>query len=1777
MGLKWNKFLYYLFLIILFTGFSYAEVLVINPGFEEGSKGWKAYVNSFKIDDNISHSGSKSLCLSSDIEIKYKEMPYGASQTVEVGQRQSGAFTVGIWGKTKDLVFLREDRVGDKGSWARLRLFINFQDGSMVCNPKGQNNPIFNFTEEDTEWTYKERTFVYDKPVKSITFVFMMNNCTGAVWFDDLYFEVSGAYIEKGKDVDIVKFQESETGGIVENSYIKVVIDKLHGGRITSFIYKPFGKEFTCDIPNGGIMKDMIMEAGFGEYFDVYYNMEVISNTEEKVSVCLTGYTNKLPFIRINKTYTVFSDSSVLRVDYKITNLPESMASNIITFRNHNYLKVAGEKNRYFIPTSTGITETEENSVLDIWYKDLVRGWAGFIGQESKVGMVYEVDYQYIDYFYNWFGNEVTLEAFYKPIKIEAGESLNTTVLMKPFSGLEKISDSKDNVIICFEGLDKKFSKSDDINFSLKIVSTTSMSGSAELTYRVLPEGSSISIDKKKFDIKTGQVLDLPFSFRPVSEGTAVISAKIVGETGEIVTAVVPIIIGQKTVTFKYEPIEEKSKMVSEYSGLKPQYLSMEYKTPHIKWASPLEGGKIKVLAITNGYNGREIVELAQRLDMDFDVVLFGGGFTTAKYYLNFSDDDSNRWLSELLKREYDAILIGGIGWSSFSKVNQESIYKKVSEGIGLVYISPSGLDKEIQPLIPLEGSSGVKTSKWIKNKSHYITDGIPLDVLPSAFLYGYTATGEVLIGSENSPLLTIKENKGRVVAFSYVTGYGLQTPPSPWSGITPTPLNGGPLEENLTYPYWEYYHMLLARSIIWVAKRDGISISISREKSVVILSVESKKEEKVKLVWERRDNFYRIIGNGDIAIDIKEGKNNINIPLLETTSCSNLEFLHIWVISQEGLIKGFAGISLNNELPVEIKKIEGKFTSNQCPIILEGSVTFKKSTPAECMLNIELKDTYNRIVASNQESVPEGTQTFSFNLTFEDPLTKSYTLSVRPVYNGIEMQEEVLKDIFLQTGKRDSFDDYRMTLWILEAQFFHTPEYIRQYQFERLRPFDIMQVFNSGWETIVKSYTSEELYKFITRQGFELALNDLCPSHLGADVFDKLRKGYSETKDKKYLERPQCLHDPEYRKSAQERVNKLVTSILYFEPAYYCFGDEASLTQWGQPFDFCFSAYTLKEFRKWLEEKYIDINTLNKIYGSNYKSFDEVVPFTTEEAMVTKNYSSWLDHRRFMDLSNAEFYVWLKNDVKNIDPNGKISTSGTPTVHNPYSGYDWEMLMKKVYNGEILFPYGGLQREFQRSFATKETRILPHHGYSTTGKPVYYRVWNDAFYYRGAGFNYFCQSVVLNEDFTLSRQFSDLLDASKELREGIAKILMDSDNIYDGVAILYSQDSMRMASILGKNDMFVSNLTGWTLLLHEVGLKYKFVGENDIKGLLKSGFNTLILPYNLILDSQEIKDIKEFVTAGGILIADIDAGDYNRYGKENEIDVAGQLFGIKRGRGQVVPGEIVPLADWLTEDKFRVILQDSEIHTIGGQPQGKVETSNAIFINNIGKGKSVYLNFAMDRYPVVIKAPNVNSQYINFINQITKHLGIRKTTVKDILDNNGKNAQGIQTFVYCLGNGLYVGLSRRLDHLVENEGITINLDNKYNVYDVRNKNYIGFTDTIKTVLPAGDSSFFALLPYKIENIEGFVVEDKVNKGQDVKYKFNLKATDSTIGPHIVRIEVYNPSGKFIDCYSMNMKIENGVGQGYFRTAFNDQTGEWNIKIIDVSTGISKVIKFQLI
>ncbi len=115
--------------------------------------------------------------------------------------------------------------------------------------------------------------------------------------------------------------------------------------------------------------------------------------------------------------------------------------------------------------------------------------------------------------------------------------------------------------------------------------------------------------------------------------------------------------------------------------------------TPHIAWAKPYAQGPVRALFICARDDMREVVEIAQRLQMDYRVLTiherdeFAPGPDTRRWKLvrGSSHDEVAERLRGFLEERWDVIVLGAIKFDELPIDCRYRIFKQVSEGTGLV------------------------------------------------------------------------------------------------------------------------------------------------------------------------------------------------------------------------------------------------------------------------------------------------------------------------------------------------------------------------------------------------------------------------------------------------------------------------------------------------------------------------------------------------------------------------------------------------------------------------------------------------------------------------------------------------------------------------------------------------------------------------------------------------------------------------------------------------------------------------------------------------------------------------------------------------------------------------------------------------------------------------------------------------------------------------------------------------------------------------------------
>ena len=182
--------------------------------------------------------------------------------------------------------------------------------------------------------------------------------------------------------------------------------------------------------------------------------------------------------------------------------------------------------------------------------------------------------------------------------------------------------------------------------------------------------------------------------------------------------------------------------------------------------------------------------------------------------------------------------------------------------------------------------------------------------------------------------------------------------------------------------------------------------------------------------------------------------------------------------------------------------------------------------------------------------------------------------------------------------------------------------------------------------------------------------------------------------------------------------------------------------------------------------------------------------------------------------------------------------------------------------------------------------------------------------------------------------------------------------------------------------------------------------------------------------------------------------------------------------------------------------------------------------------------------------------------------------------DRKGDVAFGCVVYPYRDGAAQYAGILFDYglpDRFLVERRLTLAFDKKAHLYEVRSKRYVGHTRSARLTMKPGDARLYAAMPYRIESISAAPPETTA-AGRRVAVKVSLSKDGQ--GPfcrHVARVDVFSPSGKHMRRYSGNAELADGAGAWSFRTALNDQTGRWKVRVSEVVSGVVSERVFEVV
>ncbi len=637
----------------------------------------------------------------------------------------------------------------------------------------------------------------------------------------------------------------------------------------------------------------------------------------------------------------------------------------------------------------------------------------------------------------------------------------------------------------------------------------------------------------------------------------------------------------------------------------------------------------------------------------------------------------------------------------------------------------------------------------------------------------------------------------------------------------------------------------------------------------------------------------------------------------------------------------------------------------------------------------------------------------------------------------------------------------------------------------------------------------------------------------------------------KEAFKRHPSLTDPMWLKKIHDRLIECARINSPYRPLFYNLGDESGIADLAAFWDFDFSDQSLVGMRIWLKERYGTLAALNQQWGTNFTAWDLVTPMTTNDAMkrTDDNFSSWADFKEWMDISYARALQMGVDAVHSSDPEAYAAIEGTQIPG--WGGYDYSRLSRIL---TAIEPYdSGANVEIIRSINPKMVVVTTS---GQGGSWEKHRVWYELLHGNRGLILWDDKSEYVLKDGTVGPRGREAKPYYNEIRGGIGAVLINSESQSDPIAIHYSQPSLRTEWMLDqrpKGEVWVNRTSAseeednnfmrlresYCRLIEDLGRQYNFVASDQIKQgeLLRRGYQVLFLPHSSAISETEAKAMREFVEQGGVLIADGEPGSFDQHSRRLPKPLLSDLF--------------------------------SRSHT------------GPVTVHPFGRGKAIYLNVDLLNYyrdRLLGKEKEVH----RLMDRLLKENAVQPTFA--VTDQSGEPVVGVEIHAFRNGGVSIVGLETNPQLSVADLGppevisnrrfekpqtVVLTLPGDFYVYDVRAAKAMGQRKRLTVQLDPCEPTIFSVSPVTLPPLT-VLAPARLGRGETGQIGLTFSGA-SPAAVHVFHVDVLDPSGKVVSHYSGNLLAPNGRTNKLLPLAFNDSTGEWQIRVIDLLSGQSQV------
>ncbi len=865
-------------------------------------------------------------------------------------------------------------------------------------------------------------------------------------------------------------------------------------------------------------------------------------------------------------------------------------------------------------------------------------------------------------------------------------------------------------------------------------------------------------------------------------------------------------------------------------------------------------------------------------------------------------------------------------------------------------------------------------------------------------------------------------------------------------------------------------------------------------------------------------------------ALSAPEGSAEVAIPAVRAGS------YYLDVVAREGKrVAGFASLPLTVTSPRLVDAVTLDAAWAEIGGSLDAQVTLSGEPGADERLEVSLRDRRGRVLA--RQSATPGADGGSFS--FETQAWFPMLVEVRATL--MEGTEEVASAWQFANVVKRHRGQFNFVMW-------DTPR-------GTLAPL--------AEESLARSGVSVQLGGGVPAP--YLAAWDVAWIPYTTDIANR--------KDEQGVMEPSCWNDEE---AIQARVDAVVQKHIPMRQHgvfVYSLGDEIAVR--GS----CLSPDCLEAYRAYLEEQYGDIAALNASWGSDYASFAEVqlsTPDDNEEAAALQagNFPRWFDRQAFQSHNFCKLCERFGEGFRTIDPQSRCGFEGAGTFKaaDDLDGF--------VRANAFWSPYPGVADEVLRSIAPRDFPRSNWMGYTKDADSLLEKYWRMVT--RGCDAVWWWRWEVigrfhgwLSPKLDPYPAVQEILRDTQVVRDGLGDLLLQSEMQTDGVGLLFSQPSAYAARVQDSNSFsnYENNHAAFHTALRDQGLNFRYFTDRQMRlGEVDLGeFKAIILPMAQAMSAQEAEMLREYVSDGGVLIADIRPAIYDGHLKALAAGQLDDVFGIERtgfGAAAVADGQIeVPSAGGGSKLlELAAVRADGGVQAAGASAAGLAGETPLLLTNQFGQGRAVLLNMAMASFP---SRPETDATAELAGRLFRQTLG-EVAPALELTGPRGRHLRNVEITRWMNGPVQIVSV---FAHAGTEGNATVTLPDARYVYDLKRGADLGRKSAFRIALTPSRAQFFALSPGPLEPVTLSLGAEAVAPGEVQRVEV---ASAMRAGQQAVKIQVTLPDGSAADWVDAVIVTDRRGATVDVPVALNDPTGKWTLSATDLYTGKTATAQFSV-